>query len=123
VRERRMDNELLEEMEEALEAGVGTFHRVIQFRTRVMGWHFSPRYSVQNSGYGLWVALFTLFRPELGLWVGTFHVILHSKHIQFNRPQPVYTVHVTNLTPGSESNPTRRLSRLLADETPKCGVC
>jgi hypothetical protein len=26
------------------------------------------------AGYGL--ALFTLFSPELGLWVGTFHVIL-----------------------------------------------
>jgi hypothetical protein len=36
---------------------VGTFHHVIQSRTRVMGWHFSPRYSVQNSSYGL--SLFT----------------------------------------------------------------
>jgi hypothetical protein len=34
------------------QVGVGTFH-VIQSRTRVMGWHFSPRYSVQNSGYRL----------------------------------------------------------------------
>jgi hypothetical protein len=60
-----------EALEANAEARVGTF-RVIQSRTRVMGWHFS-RYSVQNSGYGL--ALFTLFSPELGLWVGTFHVI------------------------------------------------
>jgi hypothetical protein len=59
-----------------MRAGLGTSH-VIQSRTRVMGWHFS-RHSVQNSGYGL--ALFTLFSPELGLWVGTFHVILQPTH-------------------------------------------
>jgi hypothetical protein len=26
------------------------------------------------------LALFTLFSPELGLWVGTFRVIFQSKH-------------------------------------------
>jgi hypothetical protein len=67
------------EMEEAFKAAlqarvgrVGTFHDVLS-RTRVMGWHFS-RCSVQNSGYGL--ALFTMFCPELGLWVGTFHRVI-----------------------------------------------
>jgi hypothetical protein len=40
---------------------------------RRQGWLFS-RYSVQNSGYGL--ALFTIFGPELGLWVGTFHHVI-----------------------------------------------
>jgi preprotein translocase subunit Sec63 len=51
------------------------------------GWgHFSPRYSVQNSGYGL--ALFsTLFSPELGLWVGTFHhVVLQSQNTSWWQP-------------------------------------
>jgi hypothetical protein len=26
------------------------------------------------------LALFTLFSPELGLWVGTLHVVLQSHH-------------------------------------------
>jgi hypothetical protein len=35
---------------------------------------------------GLWVGTFRDISPELGLWVGTFHVILHSKHIQLMTP-------------------------------------
>ena len=37
---------------------------------------------VDCDGPEAWVglALFTIFSPELGLWVGTFHVILQSKH-------------------------------------------
>jgi exosome complex exonuclease DIS3/RRP44 len=36
------------------------------------------------------LALFTLFSPELGLWVGTCHVILQSKH----QSMKASTVHV-----------------------------
>jgi hypothetical protein len=46
------------------------------------------------------LALFTLFSPELGLWVvGTFHVILQSQHQLMTSGM----VHVTNLAPGSDS--------------------
>jgi hypothetical protein len=38
--------------------------------------------------------LFTLFSPELGLWVGAFHVILQSKHGSVD-DKPVW-VHVSN---------------------------
>ena len=48
-------------------------------------------------------ALFTLFRPELGLWVGTFHIILQSKHALMTASM----LHVINPTPGSD-NPTAR---------------
>jgi hypothetical protein len=37
-----------------------------------LGWRAANRWA------GL--ALFTLFSPELGLWLGTFHVTLQSKH-------------------------------------------
>jgi hypothetical protein len=51
------------------------------------------------------LALFTLCSPELGLWVGTFHVLLHSQNTHQLMTAGIFH-HVTNLTPGSD-NPTR----------------
>jgi hypothetical protein len=79
-----------------------------------------PPRSMQQGGAAVGLALFTLFSPELGLWVGTFHVIQSRTRVMgwhFSRHFAVKTqiddsryapCTVTYLTPGSECTPTRR---------------
>jgi hypothetical protein len=72
---------------------------------KLIFWEFCTL--VEDVAVGL--ALFTMFSPALGLWVGTFHRVICVRQNTVQSMTAKTMVHVTNLTPpGSECHPTRR---------------